>query len=75
MWIGIKKWRKKLMKESQWINFSYHGEILSGKILKIYTQIGGDFHNQKMVTILLDGASGLFDQVSITALKEEIELI
>ena len=63
------------MKTGDWINFSYRGEVLSGKILKVYTHIGGEFHNQKMAVIRLDNAEGLFNQSTINCLLEEINLI
>jgi hypothetical protein len=63
------------MKTGNWINFSYQGEHLSGKVLKVYTQIGGEFHNQKMIVIRLDNVEGLFQQTTINCLLEEVNLI
>jgi len=63
------------MKTGDWINFSYHGEHLSGKVLTIYTQIGGEFHNQQMVVIRIDEVGGLFQQNTINCLLEEVHLI
>lgn len=63
------------MTEGERINFYYENEQKSGIILKIYTQIGGENHQQQMVIIKLDGSDGLFGRNTISLRSLELHLI
>jgi len=63
------------MTEGERVNFYYENEQKSGIILKIYTQIGGENHQQQMVIIKLDGLNGLFGRNTISLRSSELHLI
>ena len=43
----------------QWINFIYKNKNLSGQVIKIYKQIGYEYHGHDMVVINTHKAQGL----------------
>lgn len=63
------------MQIGDYIKFTHFDNFHEGKILKIYTQIGGPNHNQEVVCVLVDSWSGLFSMATISVLKKDIELL
>jgi len=63
------------MKEGETIHFHYNNEVKTGLILKIYTQIGGENHQEVMVVIRINEESGLFGQGTINIKHSDLHLI
>jgi len=63
------------MKEGDYIKFHYDNGIKSGKVIKIYTQIGFDDHGKTFVIILLDNNEGLFKKGTLKLEAKTIERI
>jgi hypothetical protein len=57
------------------IKFKHLNQFYEGKILKIYTQVGGPNHDKEVVCVLVDTWSGLFSRATISVLKNDIELL
>ncbi len=57
------------MEEGDYIYFNHNNTKKSGKIAKIFTQIGFENHGEKMVVILVDNEKGLFNQEHSVILK------
>jgi hypothetical protein len=57
------------MQEGDYIYFNHNNTKKSGKIAKIFTQIGFEDHGEKMVVILVDNSNGLFNEESSLILK------
>lgn len=63
------------MQIGNYIKFAYFDRFHEGKILKIYTQVGGPNHDKEIVCVLVDTWSGLFSRSTISVLKKHIELL
>lgn len=63
------------MKEGETIHFYHNNEVRTGLILKIYTQIGGENHQELMVVVRIDEGSGLFGQSTINIKQSDVHLI
>lgn len=61
------------MKEGDYIKYKYKHEIKSGKIIKIYKEIGGKNHGKEFAIILDDNNQGLFNANTVRI--ETFELI
>ena len=63
------------MKEGDYIKFHYENNIKSGKIIKIYTQIGFSDHGKTFAIILLENHRGLFKKGTLKLEVDTIEII
>lgn len=63
------------MKEGETIHFHYNNERKLGLILKKYTQIGGENHQEVMVVIRINTEIGLFGSNTINIKQSDIHLI
>ena len=63
------------MQEGDHITFKINNEIKSGKIVKIYTQVGMANHGQTFAVIVLHQSDGLFGNSEIRININEINLI
>lgn len=63
------------MQIGDYIKFTYFDKSHEGKILKIYNQVGGKYHNEEVVCVLVDTWSGLFADTTINILKKHIKLL
>lgn len=63
------------MQIGDYIKFTYFDSFHEGKILKIYTQVGGKHHDEEVVSVLVDTWSGLFANTTINILKKHIKLL
>lgn len=63
------------MQIGDYIKFTHFDNFHEGKILKIYTQIGGPNHNKEVVCVLVNTWSGLFGKATISVLKKDIKLL
>jgi len=63
------------MREGEHIKFYHNNTEVSGRIIKIYTQIGFSDHGFQKAVISLDNCMGLFSECVIDCKIAEIKII